>query len=140
MRFIPYKQQVRDAETDAFLGVAGTAFSVRPDHDDGGLSVTWVEHYGPKDDVTLKTAGTAFRESLPSKKLGSKAYFAIGQAGPTRTISQSYGKNIRLVHAPDGPNTGHVEIHRFSDEDRSLLDALSEAYSEHVSAKYLQLV
>lgn len=133
MRFVPYKQQVRDPETDEFLGIANTAFSIR-ESDQGGLSLTWVEHYGPKCQATYKVAATAFAGSLQSKKLPQKAYFAVGNAGATRSVAREYGKKIRLVHAPDGPNTGHVEVHRFSDEDRRLLDALAiHVYQEHVS-------
>lgn len=139
MRFVPYKQQVRDAETDAFKGIVNTAFSIRPE-DKGGLSLTWVEHYGPKSIATYEVAATAFRESLPSKKLGAKSYFAIGNVGETRQVCKDHGKQVRLVPAPDGPNTGHIELHRFSDEDRSLLDALAiDVFCEHVAVASLTL-
>jgi hypothetical protein len=140
MRFVPYKQQVRDPETDAFKGIVNTAFSVRP-NDKGGLSLTWVEHYGEKSAATYNVAASAFRDSLESKKLPGKAYFAIGSAGQTRTTASDHGKRIRLVHAPDGPNTGHVELRRFDDEDRRLLDALAlDVYSEHVAVADLHLI
>lgn len=139
MRFVPYKQQVRDPETDAFKGIAGTAFAVRPT-DDGGLSTTWVEYYGENTPDTVAVAADAFRGTLDSKKLPGKAYFAIGEAGKTRKTSSDRGKQIRLVHAPDGPNKGHVEIHRFSDEDRALLDALAiEVFDQHVAVAAITL-
>lgn len=133
MRYVPRPQQRRDIETDEFLGILNTAFSIR-EEDKGGLSVTWVEHYGPNCAATIALGGAAFRDSLPSKKLSKFAYFAIGNAGATRKAGKEYGKKLRLIPAPDGPNTGHVEIHRFNDEDRRLLDALAmEVFVEHVS-------
>lgn len=131
MRFVPYNQQIRNSETDAFEGIVGTAFRVR-ESDDGGLSVTWVEHYGENCLATLRVAACAFRDSLPSKRIGPKACFAIGEAGHAKQVSSARNKKIRLVHAPDGPNTGHVEIHRFSDDDLALLDALAmDVFTEH---------
>ncbi len=139
MRYVPYGHQLRDPETDEFKGVVNTAFSIRPS-DDGGLSLTWVEHYGAKSIVTYGIAASAFRDSLEKRKLPTKAYFAIGEAGRTRAISKDHGKKVRLVHAPDGSNTGHVELHRFTDEDRRLLDALVlEVYTEHVAVVELEL-
>jgi hypothetical protein len=139
MRFVPYKEQERHPETGEFLGILGTAFSIR-ESDDGGLSVTWVEHYGEHEHSTIEIAATAFRDSLQSKKLGGKAYFAVGLAGMTRSAAAEYNKTIRIVHAPDGANTGHVELRRFSDDDRRLLDALAvEVYSEHIAVADLQL-
>jgi hypothetical protein len=139
MRFVPYKQQLRDPETDEFKGIVNTAFAIRPT-DKGGLSLTWVEHYGAKSAATYNIAASAFRDSLESKKLPIKAYFAVGQAGGARATSASHGKKIRLVHAPDGPNTGHVELRRFTDEDRQLLDTLArEVFTEHVAVIGLTL-
>ena len=140
MRFVPYGQQVRDPDDDSFKGILGIAFSVRSS-DNGGLSLTWVEHYGPKLQTTYSLAASKFRDSLESKKLPTKSYFAIGQAGTARSTAKTYKKQIRLVHAPDGPNTGHVEVRRFTDEDRSLLDALAlEVFAEHVAVASLELV
>jgi hypothetical protein len=139
MRHVPYGQQVRDPDDDSFKGIVATAFSIRPS-DKGGLSLTWVEHYGPKSLATYSYAASKFRDSLKSKKLGAKAFFAIGQAGIARQTAAKYGKQIRLVHAPDGPNTGHVELRRFTDEDRSLLDALAlDVFAEHVAVAVLNL-
>lgn len=139
MRFVPRGQQVRDPDDNSFKGIVGTAFSIRP-CDNGGLSLTWVEHYGLKSIATYSIAASKFRDSLRSQKLGSQAYFAIGQAGATRSTAARCGKQIRLVHAPDGPNTGHVELRRFTDEDRGLLDALAlDVFTEHVAAADLQL-
>ena len=140
MRLVPYGQQLRDPDDESFKGILGTAFSIRPS-DKGGLSVTWVEHYGPRSLTTYSCAASKFRDSLQSKKLGSKAYFAIGQAGIIRQTATTYGKHIRLVHAPDGRNTGHVELRRFTDEDRRLLDALAiDVFTEHVAVAALALL
>lgn len=139
MRYVPYGQQLREPETDAFLGILGIAFSVRSS-DAGGLSVTWIEHYGEKSVSTIAVAAGAFRDSLDSKKIGTKAYFAVGNVGATKSVASEYKKNVRLVSAPDGPNTGHVEIHRFTDEDRALLDALAlDVYTEHVAVAALNI-
>jgi hypothetical protein len=139
MRFVPRGQQVRDPEDNSFKGIIGTAFSVRPS-DKGGLSLTWVEHFGPKSMTTYGVAASKFRDSLPSGKLGNQGYFAIGLAGATRKTASIYGKQIRIVHAPDGSNTGHVELRRFVDEDRRLLDAFAlEVFVEHVAVTDLTL-
>lgn len=139
MRFVPYKQQLRDPENDSFKGVLNSAFRIR-ESDDGGLSLTWVEHYGAKSTATYAHAAARFRDSLDSRKLGPKSAFAIGQAGETREVSRSHGKQVRIVHSPDGPNTGHVELRRFTDEDLQLLDTLAiEVYREHVLVADLTL-
>lgn len=139
MRYVPRGQQVRDPDDNSFKSIVGTAFSLRPE-DKGALSLTWVEHYGPKSRATYSVAASNFRESQQSKKLGAQAYFAIGQAGDTRKTAAAHGKQIRLVHAPDGPNTGHVELRRFTDEDRCLLDALAlDVFTEHVAVMELTL-
>ena len=139
MRFVPYKEQLRDPDNDSFKGIVETAFSIRQ-NDDGGLSLTWVEHYGPKNQQTYQVAAARFRDSLVSRKLGGKSCFAIGQAGETRKTCSEFGKRIRLVHAPNEPNAGHVELRRFSDDDRRLLDALAiDVFREHVLTASLNL-
>lgn len=140
MRYVPFGQQVRDPDDNSFRGIVGTAFSVRPS-DKGGLSLTWVEHYGEKSLATYSIAASHFRESLEKRKLAPQAYFAIGQAGLTRKTAATHGKHIRIVHAPDGPNSGHVELLRFTDEDRCLLDALAlDVFAEHVAVAELNLL
>ena len=138
MRYVPYGQQIRDAESESFLGISGKAFVIRAS-DDGGLSVTWIEHYGEKTSKTIGIAADRFRDSLEKKKLAPKACFAIGIAGQTKAIASQYGKKVRLVHSPDGLNTGHVEVRRFSDEDRALLEALVDVFDEHVMISNLEL-
>lgn len=139
MRWVRYQQQVRDPETDEFKGILGIAFHLRPE-DKGGLSTTWVEHYGSKSNATYKIAGAHFRESLQSKKLGPKSYFAIGNVGATKAACISREKKIRIVHDPDGPNTGHSQIRQFSDDDMELLEALAdEVFVEHISVLSLEL-
>lgn len=139
MRFVPYKQQIRDADSDQFLGVLNTAFRIR-ESDKGGLSVTWVEHYGARCQATYEIAASRFRDALASKKLPKLSYFAVGSAGETKAKSSEHGKQIRIIHAPDGPNTGHAEVHRFSDDDRRLLDALAtDVFCEHVAVVGLAL-
>lgn len=140
MRFVPYAQQIRDPDSNEFLGIASTAFALR-DSDKGGLSVTWIEHYGRKCLASVGIAASAFRDSLRSKKLGAQSYFVVGTAAETRVKAAEHGKQIRIVHAPDGPNTGHVEIRKFTDEDSSLLEAFAvEVYAEHIPVKDIPVV
>jgi len=140
MRYVPFGRQVRDPDTGEFIGITNKAFEIRA-ADKGHLSLTWVEYYGDKSAETLGIAASAFRDSLDDKKLATKAYFAIGQAGLTRETANAHGKAIRIVHAPDGPNEGHVELRRFSDDDVKLLEALAlDVYSEHVAVKDLKLI
>lgn len=139
MRWVRYQQQIRDAETGEFIGVLGVAFHLRSD-DDGGLSTTWVEHYGLKGFSTYKIAGTRFRDSLESKKLGPKSYFAVGNVGKTKATCSVRSKKIRIVHDPYSTNSGHVQIRQFSDDDIALLEALAEdVFTEHVSVATLGL-
>jgi hypothetical protein len=139
MRFVPKARQHRDPDTDEFKGILGVAFHIWP-KDDGGLSTTWVEHYGAKSQSTYGEAASKFRDSLPSKKIGKQSYFAIGQVGNAKAACLTRGKKIRIVHAPDGPNTGHVELRQFSDEDQELLEILAEeVFSEHVAVASLVL-
>lgn len=102
--------------------------------DNGSPSVTWIEHYGAKNTTTIKIAASAFEGSLRSKKLPRKSYFSIGSAGSVRENTLKFGKRIRLVHAPDGTNTGHVEIRRFDETESLLLEMLAtEVFIEHIS-------
>jgi hypothetical protein len=78
--------------------------------------------------------------ALNQKKLGAQGCFAVGNAGQTKAACLARDKKIRLVHAPDGPNTGHVEIRQFSDEDQQLLEILAdEVFTEHVFVASLTL-
>ena len=139
MRFVPYKQQVRCPDTDAFLGIANIAFSLRLS-DDGGLSMQWVEYYGAKSAATYSAAAIDFRDNLPSKRLGPTGYFAIGNVGHSKAVAADAGKQIRIVHEPDGTNMGHASVRRFDDEDRALLDTLAiDVFSEHVAVSSLAL-
>lgn len=140
MRFVPYNKQLRNPDNDEFLGILNIAFRLR-ESDKGGMSLTWIEHYGAKCLDTYGVAAARFRDSLgEGKKLPGKGAFAIGQAGLCRQTAEVYGKQIRLVHAPDGPNTGHVEMHRFTDDDLLLLDALAlDVFDEHVLVAQLDV-
>jgi hypothetical protein len=139
MRFAPMGRQLRDPETHEFKGILGIAFHVWP-KDRGGLSTTWVEHYGPKCHATYGLAASKFRDSLGSKKLPIQGYFAIGQVKQAKEAFIARGKKIRVVHAPDGPNTGHVELRSFSDKDQELLEILAEeVFTEHVAVASLNL-
>lgn len=138
MLYVPAGRLAHDVDLDTYV-LTSAAFELRED-DDGGLSTTWVEHYGPRSIATYGKAASAFRASLPTKRIGAKAIFAIGNAGSARRACASYGKNIRVVPAPEGPNTGHVEIRRFSDDDQRLLDMLAnDVFKEHVKVAVLEL-
>jgi hypothetical protein len=139
MRFVPYGQQLRDPDTDEFKGILGAAFAIRP-ADEGHISLTWVEFYGEKSLVTYSLAASHFRDSRESKKLQTKAAFAVGSVAETKAMALTFGKTIRVVHAPVENNGGHAELRRFSDEDRALLDALArDVFREHVMVTALTL-
>ncbi len=132
MRFVPYKLQIRDPETDEFKGIANLAFALRPE-DDGGLSTQWVEHYGGRSLPSYSAAAIQYRDNLQSKSIGGKGYFAVGNVSLAKQVADTYNKQIRVVHEPDGSNEGHALIRRFTDEDRALLDALAlEVFREHI--------
>jgi hypothetical protein len=132
MRLVPHKQQIRDPDTDVFIGIVNTAFSLRTS-DKGGLSTQWVEYFGEKSLPTYSSAAERYRDNLPSKRIGSLAYFAIGNVGMVKLAASEAKKRIRVVHEPDGTNEGHAVIRRFTDDDRALLDVLAiEVFAEHV--------
>ena len=124
MRFVPYGRQHRDPDTDTFLGLTPQAMELRAD-DKGGLSVTWVEHFGPNVIATKRVAAIAFREALDSKHIGGEAVFASAQVKAVVQAGRDYGKSIRVVHDPVPGNPGHAEVRHFSDEDLRLLDLLA---------------
>lgn len=141
MRFVAYKAQYRDPETDEFLGISPMSMELGPE-DEGGMSVTWVEHFGPYGANAKALAATAHRMSLTSRKLGAKSVFATGQVGRIVEVGNSYGKRLRIVYDPVPGNSGHSEVRHFTDDDLSLLDDLSRtAFVEidHVKDMGIQL-
>lgn len=139
LRYVPKSRQHRDPDTDEFLGITSAAMQLRED-DQGGLSVTWVEHYGNYDLAGLRKAATAFKNSQPSKKLGAQAVFAAAQVEAISVACLSFGKRIRVVHDPVPDNPGHAEIRHFSDEDSILLEFLaSDVFSQVVLVSELGL-
>jgi hypothetical protein len=137
MRFVPKQLQIRDSETDEFLGIVADAFRLRAE-DDGGLSVTWIEHYGPKSNETYVIAANGFRESRRTKTISKSAYFVVGNIGNAKSVALRYGKKIRVLHDPVEGNSGHAEMRRFTNEDLQLLEALNmEVFVEHVAVSTL---
>lgn len=124
MRYVQYNRQERDADTDAYLGVAPGAF-MRGAKDQGGMSVTWVEHFGAYGAPAKRDAAIAFRNSQPSKKIGSKALFATANVQSVLDAGATFSKALRVVHDPVPENTGHTEVRHFDDDDLELLDMLA---------------
>jgi hypothetical protein len=129
-RFVPYRRQHRDFETDQILGAFTTAFELRKE-DKGGLSVTWVEHFGPLSGETCAAAANAYRKSTRDKKLSGNALFAIGQVGRIKQATKRSGAPARVVHEPTKHNRAHAAIRRIDKNEVEVLDAMAQqAFAE----------
>ena len=126
MRFASQSKRFVDPDTEEFSGPTPAAFAIRS-VDEGGLSVTWVEHFGEFSAATRGVAAAAHRESLNDKRLPKNAIFAWANVASVKAAGVAYSKGLRVVHAPVAGNDGHAEIRHFSDEDLDLLDHLSSS-------------
>jgi hypothetical protein len=124
MRFAQLSKHIIDPDTGKSVGVSPAAFALGPE-DKGGLSVTWVEHFGPNSSGTRVKAALAYRESLKSKHLGAAGAFVSATVGNIKKAAVPFKKNVRVVHDPVPGNQGHAEIRRFNDDDLELLEHLS---------------
>lgn len=130
MRYVPKARQHRDPDTDEFLGLIPQAMELRDD-DKGGLSVTWIEHFGAYGFAAKRDAAIAHRETLRTKHIGGEAVFATAQVQAIVDAGLRYSKSIRVVHDPVPGNSGHAEIRHFTDDDLRLLDLLAtETFAE----------
>ncbi|HMI18791.1 MAG TPA: hypothetical protein VK533_04535 [Sphingomonas sp.] len=138
-RFVPKNKQRRHPITDQFQGISAAGFALRAD-DKGGLSVTWIEHYGAARPDNLREAAIAFRESQPSKKIGAEGAFACAKVSAVKAKSAAFKKKIRVVVAPVIGNPGHAEVRHFTDDDIELLEALaSDVFLDVVRVAALNL-
>lgn len=137
-RFVPYARQDRDSETDAFLGITPSAMELTLE-DHGGLSVTWIEHFGAFGNPAKRAAAIAYRESLSSKHLGGKGIFATAIVDNVLAAGMSFGKALRVVHDPVVGNPGHAEVRHFTDDDLSLLDMLASVFDDFDTVCSLRL-
>lgn len=139
MRFVPKGRQHRDPDTDEFLGIAPQAMQLRGE-DKGGLSVTWIEHFGEFGKASKRLGAIAFRESLEKKHIGSEGVFASAQVQSIVRAGLTYEKIVRVVHDPVTGNPGHAQVRHFTDEDLRLLDYLSaEVFTEIDKVSDLEL-
>lgn len=123
-RFVPYMQQDRDPDTDEFRGLTIAACRLRRT-DNGGLSVTWIENFGPYGRQAKHDAAVAFRASLKSRKLPPQAAFAYAEVARIKAAADQFDKSVRVVWDPVEGNQGHAEVRHFTDDDCRLLDLLS---------------
>ena len=131
MRYVAYKSQQRDPDSDEFMGITSAAMQLSS-QDKGGLSVTWIEHFGLFNFQSKRLAAVAFRNSLDSKKLGGNAVFATAQVEKIVEAGISSGKSIRVVHDPVPNNGGHAEVRHFTKDDITLLDYLAIAIFDDI--------
>jgi hypothetical protein len=130
MRFVPKGRQHRDPDTDEFIGLIPQAMQLR-ENDKGGLSVTWVEHFGAYGLAAKREAAIAYRETLRTRHIGREAVFASAQVQAIVDAGLRYSKGLVIVHDPVPGNPGHAEIRRFTDDDLTLLDLLAtEIFTE----------
>lgn len=123
-RFVPKNRQDRDPETDEFRGLTIAACQLRTT-DNGGLSVTWIEHFGPYGQQAKRDAAVAYRASLSSGKLPPQAAFAYAEVSRIKAAARQFDKAVRVVWDPVEGNPGHAEVRHFADDDLRLLDLLS---------------
>jgi glucokinase len=105
--------------------------------DKGGMSVTWIEHFGAFGMAAKRQGAIAFRESQQSRKLGATAVFATAQVQKILDAGTGFSKQLRVVYDPVPGNSGHAEIRHFEDDDLQLLDLLaSDVFSDidHVAS------
>lgn len=119
LRYVPLSKRVIDPH-GVPGGPAPSAFALRSD-DEGGLSVTEVEFYGPCDLASRIQAAIAHRDSLPTKKVGTQAVYAQAQIASIKAAAAQYEKQVRVVHDPVPGNPGHAEVRHFTDDDLDLL-------------------
>jgi len=124
-RYVPNQRQHRDFDTGQLIGVLTTAFDLRP-QDKGGLSVTWVEFFGPKTTATLKQAADAYRKCTRSKKLTPSAAFAVGNVLAIKKASAVAGKPARVLHEQTKCNAAHAAIRRLDNDQIEVLDAIAQ--------------
>lgn len=135
MRFVSRSKRIYDPDTDVYSGPSPAAFAMR-DCDRGGLSVTWIEHFGPFGNASRAGAATAHRETLRDKKLPQNAIFAWAQVAEIKRAGDEYRKGVRVVHDPVEGNEGHSEIRHFTDDDLDLLDYMSsEVFCDYAVVK-----
>ena len=108
------------------------------EEDAGGLSVTWIEHFGPFGLEAKRAAATAYRESLTSRHLGGKGVFATAKVDTVLSVGRSFDKQLRVVHDPVTGNSGHAEVRHFSDE-LGLLDMLATVFDDIDTVTSLRL-
>ena len=123
-RYVPYKKQKRNFQTEALEGILGDAFSLRP-KDNGAASVTWIEYFGVLSDISAKAAFDAYRKSQKSQTLSKNAIFAIGNVGMIKMSAKEAGHSIRVLLEASTNNPAHATIRRVPIEDLGFLEALA---------------
>lgn len=120
MRYAAKSKRFHHPDTGMPMGPSAAAFGMR-DEDEGGLSVTEIEFFGPNSPLTRGLAAAAYRDSQASKKLGTQAIFSWALIGTVKQAAEAYGKTVRVVHAPVAGNPAHAEVRHFTYEDLDLL-------------------
>lgn len=124
-RYVPPSKQHRDVDTGEFLQLGFQSLMLR-DEDQGGLSVTWIEYFGPKNPQSKAIAAAAYRATLPSGKLSQKGLFATANVQALLDTGREFSKSLRVVHDPVDHNHGHAQVRQFSEEDIELLGVLAD--------------
>jgi len=138
-RFVSKNKQERDPESDEFIGLTLAACEIRKD-DEGGLSVTWIEHFGEYGKASKRAAAIAYRAGLESQKLPPSGLFAYAQVQQVKSAAADYGKRIKVVWDPVDGNPGHAQVRHFADDDLRLLDLLArQVFSDFDFVADLQL-
>lgn len=124
-RFVPYRKQHRDFETDKLLGALTTAFELR-ERDKGALSVTWIEHFGPFSNTTCAAAAQIIGKCMGRGKISANAVFAIGLVQNIKEMTKQTGKPARVLHQATKCNPAHAAVRRIDRNEIEILDALAQ--------------
>lgn len=139
MRFAAKSKRFHHPDTGQALGLSPAAFAIR-EGDEGGLSVTEIEFFGPLSPASLAEAAVAYRASQESKRLGPQGAFAWAEINAIKAAAQQYDKKVRVVHAPVDGNPAHAEIRHFTDDDLDLLAFFaSDVFSNYVIVQDMTL-
>ena len=125
-RYVPWsKLRISPDETEIY-GPLAAAFKLR--EGEASLSVTWCEYFEGSEDHSLRCAVEAVRNS---RRVGSKARFAVVDVGKIVEFMKSNKKRLRVIHEPTADNPAHAAIRGWpADEDELLERIAGEVWSE----------
>lgn len=122
LRYVPWKQLIKDDDERTVIGVFPQAFELRDGEE--YLSVTWVEYFtAPTICDRLQVAVQTFRQTM---KAGVQSRYLMGNVGVVHGVCENNDSRVRILHEPD-KNPGHAAIRRLPKDDLKLMTHLATA-------------